>query len=261
MQTATAESSGRTTRSLTGKVVLITGGAKNLGGLVARDVASEGARVAIHYHSDSTKAAADETTAAAIEAGGDAFALEADLTSPAGVRRLFDETVGRFGSLYATVNTAGMAIGKPLTDFSEAEYDAMMAVNAKAAFLVMQEAARRTEDGGKILNVLTSLLAAYTADYSLYAGSKAPVEHFTRALSKELYGRSISVNSIAPGPMDTPFFWNAAHPGEPEFVKSQTMNGQLTQPGDIVPWVRFLLTDGWWLNGQTVFVNGGFTTR
>jgi NAD(P)-dependent dehydrogenase (short-subunit alcohol dehydrogenase family) len=261
MQTATAGSPGRTARSLTDRVVLITGGAKNLGGLIARDLASEGARVAVHYHSESTKAAADETTAAAIEAGGDAFALEADLTSPVEVRRLFDGTVGRFGSLYATVNTAGMAIGKPVTDISEAEYDAMMAVNSKAAFFVMQEAARRTEDGGKILNVLTSLLAAYTADYSIYAGSKATVEHFTRALSKELYGRSISVNSIAPGPMDTPFFWNAAHPGEAEFVKSQAMNGQLTQPRDIVPWVRFLLTDGWWLNGQTVFVNGGFTTR
>jgi NAD(P)-dependent dehydrogenase (short-subunit alcohol dehydrogenase family) len=261
MQTTSAESVARTTRPLTDEVVLITGGAKNLGGLIARDLASEGARIAVHYHSESTKAAADETTAAVIDAGSDAFALEADLSRPAEVRRLFDETVGRFGSLYATVNTAGMAIGKPVVEFSEAEYDAMMAVNSKAAFFVMQEAARRTEDGGKIVNVLTSLLAAYTANYSLYAGSKAPVEHFTRALSKELYGRSISVNSIAPGPMDTSFFWDAAHPGEPEFVRSQAMNGELTQPGDIVPWIRFLLTDGWWLNGQTVLVNGGFTTR
>jgi Enoyl-(Acyl carrier protein) reductase len=120
------------------------------------------------------------------------------------------------------------------------------------AFFVMREAAKRTEDGGRILTILTSLLAAFTPMYSVYAGSKAPVEHFTRALSKELQDRSISVNALAPGPMDTSFFWDAAHPGEADFVQSQAMRNQLTQVDDIVPWVRFLLTDGWWLNGQTV---------
>jgi NAD(P)-dependent dehydrogenase (short-subunit alcohol dehydrogenase family) len=249
------------TRSLDQKVVVVTGGAKNLGGLISQDLATHGARVAVHYHSAETRSAAEETVDAAINGGSEAFALEADLTKPAQVRRLFAEAVGRFGSLYATVNTAGMVVGKPLADISEAEYDTMMGINAKAAFFVMQEAARRMEDGGRILNVLTSLLAAYTPLYSLYTGSKAPVEHFTRALSKELLDRSISVNSIALGPMDTPFFWNAAHPGEADFVKSQAMNGQLTQPADIVPWVRFLLTEGWWLNGQTLLINGGFTTR
>src|SRR5258705_13763864 len=108
-----------------------------------------------------------------------------------------------------------------------------MGIIAKGAFFVMQQAARRMEDGGKILNVLTSLLAAYTPLYSLYAGSKAPVEHFTRALSKELLDRSISVNSIALGPMDTPFFWNAAHPGEPDFVNFQALHVLLTQPSDM----------------------------
>jgi NAD(P)-dependent dehydrogenase (short-subunit alcohol dehydrogenase family) len=242
-------------------VVVVTGGAKNLGGLISRDLAAHGANVVVHYHSSKASADADATIAAAIEAGAKAIAVHADLSEPEQIKHLFDETERRFGSLYATVNTAGMAVGKPVIEFSEAEYDAMMGVNAKAAFFVMQEAARRTEDGGKILNVLTSLLAAYTSLYSLYAGSKAPVEHFTRALSKELLSRSISVNSIAPGPMDTSFFWNAVHPGEHEYVTSQAMGGQLTQVADIVPWVRFLLTEGWWLNGQTVFLNGGFSTR
>jgi NAD(P)-dependent dehydrogenase (short-subunit alcohol dehydrogenase family) len=261
MTAITEHSQDGITRPLDQKVVLVTGGAKNLGGLISRDLAACGASVAVHYHGSEASSAAEATVAAAADAGAEAFALQADLTEPAQVRRLFDQTVARFGSVYATVNTAGMAVGGPLADFSEAEYDAMMGVNAKAAFFVMQEAARRTEDGGKILNLLTSLLAAYTPLYSLYAGSKAPVEHFTRALSKELLDRSISVNSIAPGPMDTPFFWNAAQPGEADFVKTQAMRGQLTQPQDIVPWVRFLLTDGWWLNGQTVLINGGFTTR
>jgi NAD(P)-dependent dehydrogenase (short-subunit alcohol dehydrogenase family) len=195
--TGTAEQSqDRITRSLDQKVVVVTGGAKNLGGLISRDLAAHAASVAVHYHGSETGSAAEATVAAAIDAGAEAFALQADLTKPAAVRRGFDETVGRFGSLYAIVNTAGMVVGKPLADISEAEYDAMMGINAKAAFFVMQEAARRMEDGGRILNVLTSLLAAYTPLYSLYAGSKAPVEHFTRALSKELLARPFDLGQL-----------------------------------------------------------------
>jgi NAD(P)-dependent dehydrogenase (short-subunit alcohol dehydrogenase family) len=261
-ETATASATGsRAARPLLGKTVLVVGGAKNLGGHVSRDLANQGARVAVHYNSDGTYAAAEETVAAVKDANSDAFAIQADLTDVGQVERTFDAVIDRYGSLYATINTAGMAVGRPVVEFSEAEYDAMMNVNAKAAFFIMREAAKRTDDGGRIITIVTSLLAAFTPFYSLYAGSKAPVEHFTRALAKELEDRSISVNAIAPGPMDTPFFWNAAHPGEPEFVTSQAMRNQLTQVEDIVPWIRFLLTEGWWLNGQTVLVNGGFTTR
>jgi NAD(P)-dependent dehydrogenase (short-subunit alcohol dehydrogenase family) len=259
--TPAAEPHGAGRRPLDGKVVLVIGGAKNPGGHVSRDLASQGARVAVHFNSDATASAADETVTAVRDADSDAIALQADLTDVAQVERTFDAVIDRFGSLYATVNTAGLAVGRRVVEVGEAEYDAMMAVNAKAAFFVMREAAKRTEEGGRILTVVTSLLAAFTPMYSVYAGSKAPVEHFTRALSKELQDRSISVNALAPGPMDTSFFWNAAQPGEPEVVKSQAMGNQLTQVDDIVPWVRFLLTDGWWLNGQTVFINGGFTTR
>jgi NAD(P)-dependent dehydrogenase (short-subunit alcohol dehydrogenase family) len=259
--TPTAEPDRRDHRPLDGKVVLVIGGAKNLGGHVARDLAIQGARVAVHYNSDATASAAEETIAAVRDADTDAVALQADLTDVAQVERTFDAVIDRFGSLYATVNTAGLAVGRRVADVGEAEYDAMMAVNAKAAFFVMREAAKRTDEGGRILTVLTSLLAAFTPMYSVYAGSKAPVEHFTRVVAKELQDRSISVNALAPGPMDTSFFWNAAQPGEPDVVKSQAMRNQLTQVDDIVPWVRFLLTDGWWLSGQTVFINGGFTTR
>jgi NAD(P)-dependent dehydrogenase (short-subunit alcohol dehydrogenase family) len=124
----------RIPRSLDQKVVLVTGGAKNLGGLIGRDVAAHGARVAVHYHGSDAGSAADATVAAAIDAGAEAFAFQADLSDPSEVRRLFNETVGRFGSLYATVNTAGVVNGKPLVDISEAEYDASMGINAKAAF-------------------------------------------------------------------------------------------------------------------------------
>jgi NAD(P)-dependent dehydrogenase (short-subunit alcohol dehydrogenase family) len=248
-------------RPLDGKVVLVLGGAKNLGGHVSRDLAARGARIGVHYNSAATRAAAEATVAAVRDAGGDAIAVRADLTDPAQVAHVFDEVVAAFGSLYGTVNTAGLAIGKPVAELPIEELDAMLAVNTRAAFLVMQQAARRTEDGGRILTVLTSLVAAFTGLYSVYAGSKGAVEHFTRALARELFDQQISVNAIAPGPMDTPFFWDAVHPGEHEFVTSQAMGHRLTNVEDIVPWIRFLLTEGSWLNGQTLLVNGGFSTR
>jgi NAD(P)-dependent dehydrogenase (short-subunit alcohol dehydrogenase family) len=247
--------------TLRGKTVLVTGGAKNLGGAVSRELAAAGANVAVHYHSGSDQNLAETTVSACAAAGGKALAIQADLTSVPEIQRVLDTVVDRFGSLFATVNTAGLAQGHVMTEVTEAEYDAHFAVNTKAAFFVMAETAKRIEDGGRIVNLVSSLLAAYTGRYSVYAGSKAPLEHFTRALSKEMAGRGVSVNNLAPGPMDTSFFWDAAADGEEAYSSSQTPFGRLTKVEDIVPWVRFLLTDGAWLNGQTVFLNGGFSTR
>ncbi|MDI3404949.1 SDR family oxidoreductase [Streptomyces cavernicola] len=248
-------------RTLDGKVAFVGGASRNLGGLISTTLGAEGALVAVHYNSDSSRAKAEDV-ADQINAGpGQAFTVQADLTRVPEVERVFDEVVRRYGKLDFSVNTAGMVLKKPFTEITEEEYDRMFAVNSKAAFFVMREAARRIEDGGKIITVLTSLLAAYTGLYSSYAGSKAPVEHFTRALSKELFGRNVSVNNIAPGPMDTPFFYPAEDEGSIAYHRSSAMNGDLTKIEDIVPWVRHLLTDGWWANGQTIFLNGGYTTR
>ncbi|MCC3775646.1 SDR family oxidoreductase [Streptomyces sp. UNOB3_S3] len=247
--------------TLKDKVVVIGGASKNLGGLIAREVGKEGAKVVVHYNSPSSKEGAQETASAVKAAGGQAVVHEADLTQVSEVEGLFEVAVGAFDKVDCVVNTAGMVLKKPLTEVTEAEYDKMFAVNSKAAFFMMQEAAKRVEDGGKIVTIVTSLLAAYTGLYSVYAGSKAPVEHFTRALSKELFGRNVSVNNIAPGPMDTGFFYPAETEDSIAYHKSSAMNGELTKIEDIVPYVKFLLTDGWWLNGQTLFINGGYTTR
>lgn len=128
------------------------------------------------------------------------------------------------------------------------------------AYFLIKEAGRQLADGGKIV---TSLLAAFTEGYSTYAGGKSPVEHFTRAAAKEFASRNISVGAVAPGPipMDTPFFYGQETPERVEFHKSQAMGGQLTKIEDIAPTVSFLATDGWWITGQTIFANGGYTTR
>jgi len=248
-------------QTLKGKVAVIGAGAKNLGGLISRTLGAEGASVVVHYNSDSTKAAAEDTVAAIKKAGSDAFTIQGDLTKVSEVVKLFDETINRFGRLDIGVNTVGKVLKKPFVETSEAEYDSMFAINSKAAYFFIQEAGKRMNDGGKIVTIVTSLLAAFTGLYSTYAGSKAPVEHFTRAAAKEFGPRGISVNNVAPGPMDTPFFYPAESPESIAYHKAASMNGKLTEIRDIAPIVKFLVTEGWWITGQTIFANGGYTTR
>lgn len=247
--------------SLSGKTVVVGGASRNLGALISENVAREGANVVVHYNSDSSVAKAADVVTTVEKTGARAISHQGDLSTSAAVAGLFDAAEREFGQVHAVVNTAGSVLKKPVAQVTDDEYDEMFAVNSKAAFLMMREAANRVADGGKIITIVTSLLAAYAPEYSVYAGAKAPVEHFTRALSKELMDRQVSVNNIAPGPMDTPFFYPAETDESVAFHKSQAMGGQLTKIEDIAPIVRFLLTEGWWINGQTLFANGGYTTR
>ncbi|GAA0557929.1 SDR family oxidoreductase [Halomonas salifodinae] len=247
--------------TLNGKVVVVGAGAKNLGGLISRRMGKAGARVVVHYHGDATRPDAEATVQAIQEAGGDAFAFQGDLTQPTNITALFEEAKSRFGGIDIAVNTVGKVLRKPIVETSEEEYDAMFDINAKAAYFFIKEAGRTLNDDGKIITIVTSLLAAFTDGYSTYAGGKSPVEHFTRAAAKEFGPRGISVTAVGPGPMDTPFFYGQETPERVAFHKSQAMNGDLTRIEDIEPIVRFLATDGWWITGQTIFANGGYTTR
>ncbi|MEI4741736.1 SDR family oxidoreductase [Rhodococcus erythropolis] len=247
--------------SLQGKSAIVAAGAKNLGGLISTTLAAQGVNIAVHYNSDSSEADADKTVAAVEAAGVKALKFQADLTAPANVERLFDTAIDAFGSVDIAVNTVGKVLRKPIVDTSEEEYDSMFDINAKAAYFFIKEAGKRLNDDGKVITIVTALLAAFTDGYSTYAGGKSPVEHFTRAAAKEYGARGISVNNIAPGPMDTPFFYGQETPERVEFHKSQAMKNQLTQIEDIAPIVRFLADEGWWITGQTIFANGGYTTR
>ena len=192
---------------LKGKVVLITGGAKNLGGLLSVNFARQGAKVAIHYNSDSTKAEAEQTLATIQQAGGEAFLFQGDLTNVSNITKFFDETKAHFGGIDIAINTVGKVLKKPFVETTEEEYNSMFDINSKVAYFFIQEAGKKLNDNGKICSIVTSLLAAFTGLYSTYAGAKAPVEDFTRAASKEFGERGISVTAVAPGPMDTPFFY------------------------------------------------------
>ena len=256
-----------TDHSIQGKTVLITGGAKNLGGLIARDLAAHGAKaIAIHYNSPESRADAEATVAAVQAAGAQAVALQGDLTTAAAMERLFADAVAAVGRPDIAINTVGKVLKKPIAEVSEAEYDEMSAINAKAAFFFLKEAGRYVNDNGKILTLVSSLLGAYTPFYSSYAGTKAPVEHFTRAASKEFGGRGISVNAIGPGPMDTPFFYGQESAEAQAYHKSAAALSPSSKTGltdieDVVPFVRHLVSDGWWITGQTILINGGYTTK
>ncbi|MDG3582891.1 SDR family oxidoreductase [Galbibacter pacificus] len=243
------------------KVVLIAGGGKNLGGLLSRNFAAKGAKLAIHYNSDSSKVASEETLAAVKAAGGEGFLYQGDLTKVENITKFFDEAISKYGGIDVAINTVGMVLKKPFEDTTEAEYDTMFAINSKVAYFFIQEAGRKLNDNGKLCTIVTSLLAAYTGLYSTYAGAKAPVEHFTRMASKEFGGRGISVTAVGPGPMDTPFFYGQESDDAVAYHKSASALGGLTDIKDIAPLIEFLVTDGWWITGQTIFANGGYTTR
>lgn len=253
--------------SIRGKVALVAGGAKNLGGLVARDLAAQGAKaVAIHYNSPSSKADADATVAAIQAAGAKAVALQGDLTKAAAMECLFADAIAALGRPDIAINTVGKVLKKPMAEVTEAEYDEMAAVNSKSAFFFLKEAGKHVNDNGKVCTVVTSLLGAFTPFYASYAGTKAPVEHFTRAAAKEFGARGISVTAVGPGPMDTPFFYPAE--GEEAVAYHRTAAALspfsktgLTDIGDVVPFIRHLVSDGWWVTGQTILINGGYTTK
>lgn len=250
-----------------GKTVLIAGGAKNLGGLIARDLAEHGAKaVAIHYNSASTQADAEKTVAAIKAAGAQAAAFQADLTTAGAVEKLFDDAVATFGRPDIAINTVGKVLKKAFVEISEAEYDQMAAVNAKSSFFFLREAGKHVNDNGKIVTLVTALLGAYTPFYAAYAGTKAPVEHYTRAASKEFGERGISVNAVGPGPMDTPFFYPEEGADAVAYHKTAAALSKYSKTGltdieDVVPFLRHLVSDGWWITGQTILINGGYTTK
>jgi len=253
--------------SIKGKTVVIGGGAKNLGGLIARDLAQNGAKaVAVHYHSDSAGSAANETVAAVKKLGADAFSIQGDLTKPSENTRLFSEATKKFGGVDIAINTTGMVLKKPFVEITEADYDKMFAINSKAAFFFMQEAGKQLSDNGKLVTLVTSLLGAFTPFYAAYGGAKAPIEHFTRAASKEFGERGISVTAVGPGPMDTPFFYGQESEEAQAYHKSAAALSKFSKTGltdieDVIPFIRFLVSEGWWMTGQTILLNGGYTTK
>jgi NAD(P)-dependent dehydrogenase (short-subunit alcohol dehydrogenase family) len=243
---------------LSGKVAVVTGGTANLGKLFVESLARDGANVVAHYNSPGR---ADEaaTVVDGLEAlGVEAIAHQGDLTDVGEITRLVDATIERFGRWDILVNTAGLIVRKPLAETTEKEYDNSFAINSKIPYFLMREAYTKMADHGRIINMVTTQVAVTAATYSAYAGSKAPVEHFTKAFAKEVGPRGVTVNCIAPGPQKTSFFFNAENDETIAWLSGMTISGDLGDPVDVVPVMRFLAApETRWVTAQTVYVNGG----
>jgi len=247
---------------LAGKVAVITGSARNMGRAFAQRLARNGTDVVVHYHAPSASNDAEETARLVREQGVRAITICGNLADLAVIRRLFDEAINTFGHVDIVINNAGLIIKKPFVEITEEDFDRSFGINAKAAFFVMQEAARRIADYGRIINMGTTILGATIPFYSVYAGSKAPLEDFTRALAREVGSRGVTVNTIAPGPIDDSFYHGQETPEAVAYATRASVAGRLGRIDDILPLIEFLASPGsQWITAQTLFINGGYLAR
>ena len=238
------------------KVAIVTGASRGIGAAVAERLAGDGFGVVINYSGDATPA---EALARRIEdGGGHAVTVKADVSDPQAVRRMFDAAEAAFGGIDVLVNNAGIMTLATIAETDDAAFDRLIGVNLKGTFNTLREAAKRLRDGGRIINFSSSVVGLLQPTYGVYAATKAAVEAMTGVLVKELRGRNITVNAVAPGPTATDLFLN----GKPREVVDRLAKlaplERLGQPADIAAAVAFLASpDGGWVNGQTIRVNGG----
>jgi 3-oxoacyl-[acyl-carrier protein] reductase len=240
----------------TSKVAIVTGASRGIGAAIAERLGRDGFVVVINYAGD---VAAAEALAGKIEAaGGRALTAQGDVADPAAVRRLFDAAETAFGHVDVLVNNAGIMQLATLADSDDALFDRTVAVNLKGTFNTLREAAKRLSQGGRIINFSTSVVGTLFPTYGVYVATKAAVEAMTHVLSKELRGRGITVNAVAPGPTATDLFLKGKSPEQIQQLAKLAPLERLGQPDDIANVVAFLAgPDGGWVNGQVLRANGG----
>ena len=238
------------------KVAIVTGGSRGIGAAISQRLAADGFAVLVNY---AGRAAEAEAIVGQIEtAGGQAKAAQADIADPAAVRGLFDTAEAAWGGVDVLVNNAGIMTQAPIAEVTDEDFDRLIAVNLKGSFNAMREAARRLRDGGRIINLSTTLVASRMPTYGVYAATKGAIEVMTGILSKELGARGISVNAVAPGGTATELFLTGKSAEMLERMAKASPLGRLGEPADIAGVVAFLAgPEGGWVNGQTVRVNGG----
>jgi 3-oxoacyl-[acyl-carrier protein] reductase len=240
------------------KVAIVTGASRGIGAAIARRLAADGITVVVNY---AGRAADAQVVVDAIEAaGGRAAAIQADVAVPAQVAALFDQTVTLFGGVDIVVNNAGVM--QPglvsLVDTDDALFDRIVAINLKGTFNTLRVAAKKLRSGGRIVNFSSSMKALAMPGYSVYAATKAAVETMTNIFAKELRGRNITVNAVAPGPTATDLFLKDKTPEQVERLAKMPPLERLGQPEDIAAVVSFLVSDAAaWVDGQTLRANGG----
>lgn len=240
---------------MTQRVAIVTGASGGIGHDVAVRLARAGMAVAVHYagNRDRAQQTADEITAL----GGAATVVTADVADEQQVAALFDEVESEFGGVDVVVNTAGIMTLAPLAELDLADLDRMLRTNVRGTFAVSQQAACRVRAGGAIINFSTSVTKIAAPTYTAYAATKGAVDAMTLILAKEMRGRDVTVNAVAPGPTATPLYFE----GKPQEVidraKAAPPLERLGEPADIAEIVAFLAGPARWVNGQVIYANGG----
>ena len=246
------------------KTAIVTGASRGIGAEIARQLAADGIAVAVNYSGSrlgsrpGSRAAAEAVVGEIEAAGGRAVALRADLTEPAAPGRLYDKAEAALGPVAILVNNAGIMKVSPVAETDDATLDAHLALNLAGPLRLMREAARRLPEGGRIVNLSSSVVGLYQPGYGPYAAAKAALEALTHVLAKELGPRGITVNAVAPGPVGTDFFLAGKSPELVEQIRRMCPFGRLGTPDDIARVVRFLAGEAaGWISGQVIRANGG----
>lgn len=238
------------------KVAIVTGSSRGIGAAIAQRLAKDGFTVVVNYAGSAD--AAEKLVQQIESAGGHAIAAQADVSDSTAVAKMFDAAEAAYGGVDVLVNNAGIMKLATLAESDDALFDSQIAINLKGTFNTLREASRRLRNGGRIINLSSSVVGLYQPGYAVYAATKAGVEAMTHILTKELRGRNITVNDVAPGPTATALFLD----GKPQDVVDRLAKlaplERLGQPEDIAAAVAFLAgPDGAWINGQTLRANGG----
>ncbi len=243
-------------KRLNGKTALVTGASRGIGRAIALRLAQEGAAIVVNFAGNAE--AAEQVVAEIESAGGQATAVQADVSKVADVVRLFDAAFAQFDRLDILVNNAGILFNKPLANVAEEEFDRIFAINVKGTYFACQQAARRMADGGRIINFSSSTTALMLPTYSAYVATKGAVEQFSHVLAKELGSRGITVNVISPGPVDTELFREGKSEEDKRRFAQMAALGRLGRPADIADVVAILASDeSRWITGQNIRANGG----
>ncbi len=252
---AVAQSTPRAERA-NGKAAVVTGSSRGIGAATAKRLARDGYAVAVTYERSRDAAAG---VVREIESNGRrAICVQVDVSDANAVTRLFDATEDAFGGVDVVVSNAGIMRLAPIRDMNDADFSRMMDVNLKGSFYVLREAARRVRDGGRIITLSSSITLLRSPTYGPYAVTKGAQELFANVLAKEVAGRRISVNAVAPGVVNTPLFTDGKTPQQIAGFVERTPHKRLGEPTDIADVISVLCSaDGSWVNGQTIFANGG----
>lgn len=242
--------------STAARVAIVTGGSRGIGSAVSRRLAADGYAVVVNYAGNVN--AADETVASIAAAGGRAIAVQADVADETEVTALFDRAEAEFGGVDVVINSAGRMALSTIADLDLHELDELHRTNIRGTFVVAQQAARRLREGGAFVAFSTTVVATHFPEYGAYAASKGAVETMILILARELRGRDITVNAVAPGPTATELFLDGKTEEQVDALAKTPPLERLGTPEDIADVVAFLAgADGRWMNGQVLRANGG----